>query len=128
MLADVRIRAGALGAGAHAEAAGKAGLDRWCVLPVGVAGDVGQRHLCPWRQDTDVGSGQVESALVFGAHGGDEQFPVAQTHRRRRVAEQHHQGLQRNPGIDQSGGIGVSAGGEWQHGRSGYPPSVGGYR
>lgn len=52
--------------------------------------------------------GQVEGPFVLGSDGGVEQAPVAQAHLGGHVAEQHHQGLQGDAGVDQGGGVGVA--------------------
>ena len=111
VLADVGVGAGALGRGAQAVPAGQPGLDRRGVSPVGAAAaDVGDRQRGAWRQHgPELGFGQGEGAFVVGADGGVEQPPVAQAHLRRDVAEHGHQRLQRDPGVDQGGGVGVSS-------------------
>ena len=49
-----------------------------------------------------------QGPLVFGAHGRVEQPSVAQAHLGRDMAEQGHQALQGDTGVDQCGGVGVA--------------------
>ena len=62
------------------------------------------------RRRAELGLGLGEGAFVLGAHGGVEQSAVAEAHRRGDVPEQLHQRLQRDPGVDQGGGVGVPQG------------------